>query len=154
MTLSLIVLILAFLGLRAYMPNLGSSAATGIQGADAQPVLGDCPGTPNCQCSEASREEQRVDRFAVTPGKAEAAIATMADILRQQPGMDIVTQSDQYLHATYTSKLMRYVDDIEFLLSADGSSLQVRSASRLGKSDLGANAKRVAQLREAAAHKL
>lgn len=143
------ILLVLVLGLRVVMPRFGSSVATGIQSSDGQSLLGDCPSSPNCQCSEASRESQRVDRFTIN-GDADKAIETLADIVRGQAGMAIVKQDERYLHATATTSLMRYVDDVEFLLSDDGGSVQVRSASRLGESDLGANAKRIALLRELA----
>ena len=145
----LVIVLLVFLGLRTYMPRFGSSVATGIQESAGLQVLGDCSEKPNCQCSEALRTSQRVDRFPVTQDEADSAIATIVSIINEQPGMQVVTQDDRYLHATHTSSLMRYVDDIEFLLSDDNLSLQVRSASRLGNSDLGANTERVRILREA-----
>jgi uncharacterized protein (DUF1499 family) len=68
--------------------------------------------------------------------------------------MEVVQFDEKYLYATATTSLMQYVDDIEFLLSDDKKSIQVRSASRIGKSDFGANAKRIAALRAAATDKL
>ena len=43
------------------------------------------------------------------------------------------------MHAEFTSVIFRFVDDVEFLLDADSLSIHVRSASRVGYSDLGAN---------------
>ncbi len=45
----------------------------------------------------------------------------------------------------FKSQLMGYVDDVEFYF--DGKAIQVRSASRLGKSDLGVNRKRIEDIR-------
>jgi uncharacterized protein (DUF1499 family) len=53
-----------------------------------------------------------------------------------------------YVWATYTSSVFRFVDDIEWLLDSANSRFDVRSASRVGYSDLGANRKRVERLRE------
>lgn len=61
---------------------------------------------------------------------------------------DIVKSSDDYLYAEYTSKLMGYVDDVEFLLLPTEGIIHVRSASRLGYSDMGANRKRIESLRQ------
>lgn len=138
---------------RHYMPTLGTKVAAGIKVKDGVTFLADCPDIPNCQCSEASRESQQVDRFVVTKDPSQS-IAILAGIVESIPGMEVVQFDETYLHATATSRLMRYVDDIEFLLSDDKQSLQVRSASRLGKSDLGANAKRIEGMRIAAAGKL
>ena len=63
------------------------------------------------------------------------------------PNAAIISQEDNYLHATFTSKLFRFVDDVELLL--DGDKVHVRSVSRVGYSDLGANRKRVEAIRAA-----
>ncbi len=47
----------------------------------------------------------------------------------------------------FTSAVMRFVDDVEFSLEGSTNSINLRSASRLGKSDLGVNRKRVEKLR-------
>ena len=59
----------------------------------------------------------------------------------------IVAFEDRYLHARCETPLMRFVDDLELLLDADGKTVGVRSASRVGYSDLGTNRKRVEHLR-------
>ncbi|MEM9898790.1 MAG: DUF1499 domain-containing protein [Pseudomonadota bacterium] len=60
-------------------------------------------------------------------------------------GGEIVQQSDEYIAAVFTTKIMRYKDDVEFRL--DDAAVHVRSASRVGYSDLGANRKRIESLR-------
>ncbi len=140
----LVVLGLLALGLRFAVPYLGNSVAGGVVEQDGQQMLADCPDTPNCHR----------DIFLVT-AKPSQAISTLAEIVARQNGAQIVSQDERYLHATFTSRLMGFVDDVEFLLDAGDAGTQtdvqprvlVRSASRLGKSDLGANAKRVEMLR-------
>jgi uncharacterized protein (DUF1499 family) len=58
----------------------------------------------------------------------------------------VVTATDSYVHAEERSRLLRFVDDLELLLAEDGE-LLVRSASRVGNSDLGVNRRRVERLR-------
>ena len=98
---------------------------------------------------KASRSNQSVDRFELT-NASDRAITTLAEIVLSQPHTRIVEQDLRYLHATFSSRIMRFTDDVEFLLSDDKKSIQVRSASRLGKSDLGANLKRIVHLRSLA----
>jgi uncharacterized protein (DUF1499 family) len=62
-------------------------------------------------------------------------------------GSTIIEENNSYLYAEFKSKLMGYVDDVEFYLDSNTNSVQVRSASRLGKSDLGVNRKRVEEIR-------
>lgn len=145
----LLLLAAAFLTLRYFMPTFGTKVAQGITVKDGESLLADCPDIPNCQCSESTRQSQQVARFPVTKDPSQS-IATLARIIEGMEGMDVVQFDAKYLYVTSTSSVLRFVDDIEFLLSDDEQSIQVRSASRLGKSDLGANAQRVDVLRTAA----
>jgi uncharacterized protein (DUF1499 family) len=61
------------------------------------------------------------------------------------PRATIVSEKQNYLHAEFRSKLLGYVDDVEFFY--DGDAIQVRSASRLGRRDFGVNRNRVERLR-------
>lgn len=145
--ITLAVLAMLAIGIRLTIPRLGNSVAGGIVERDSMQQLAPCPGTPNCH----------LDEFIIS-GDATNAIDTIADIVGEQPGTHVVTRDARYLHATFSTALMGYVDDVEFLLKdADAGSqpvVQVRSASRLGHSDLGANAKRVESLRQAAIGRL
>jgi uncharacterized protein (DUF1499 family) len=58
-----------------------------------------------------------------------------------------IASTDNYLYAEFTTPIMRFVDDVEFLLDKDAKVIHVRSASRLGESDLGVNRKRIETLR-------
>jgi uncharacterized protein (DUF1499 family) len=59
----------------------------------------------------------------------------------------IVTETADYLHAECRSALLGFVDDLELHLRPDEGIIAVRSASRLGYSDLGVNRRRVEGLR-------
>jgi len=135
------------------MPSFSKSVAGGIITTNGESQLADCPGLPNCWCSESTRSEHSIDRLELTL-TADNAIATLAGIVGTFEGTAIVEQTDRYLHATFTTRWMGFVDDVEFLVSDDKKSVQLRSASRLGKSDLGANATRIENLRTASAGKL
>lgn len=151
--IALVLLVVALLVLRHYMPQIGDSVAGGVLEQDGVSMLKECPDTPNCQISMGPRNSQSVATFPITVAPKDA-IAKMARIVESLPGMKVERYDEQYLHATATTKIMRFVDDIEFLTTQDGTGLHVRSASRLGKSDLGANAKRIAMLRELSAGQL
>ena len=71
--------------------------------------------------------------------------------MRSLPRTQIITETDSYLYAEFTSKLMGFVDDVEFSLDPAAKVIQVRSASRLGESDLGVNRDRVQAIRAALA---
>jgi uncharacterized protein (DUF1499 family) len=97
-------------------------------------------------CSADTDAQHGIAPIAYSKSKAEA-FALLKQIVQSMERTEIVTESADYLYAEFTSKLMGYVDDVEFYF--DGSVIQVRSASRLGKSDLGVNRKRIEEIRSA-----
>jgi uncharacterized protein (DUF1499 family) len=64
------------------------------------------------------------------------------------PRSTIVKKTDTYLHAEFRSRVFRFVDDLELLLDPATGVVAIRSASRIGYSDLGVNRRRVATLRQ------
>jgi uncharacterized protein (DUF1499 family) len=103
--------------------------------------LSACPGTPNCVNSQSDDAQSKI---AALPG---VSIAELKKVVTAMAGAAIIEETDNYLYAEFKSKLMGYVDDVEFYLDSSTNSVQVRSASRLGKSDLGVNRKRVEEIR-------
>ncbi len=67
-------------------------------------------------------------------------------VIEAMPRATVVTATDQYLHAEFRSRIFRFVDDVEVLI-APNRELILRSASRIGRGDMGVNAARVAELR-------
>ena len=99
-----------------------------------------CPESPNCVSSYESSEEHAI---AALDGN----LNQIQQILVAMDGANIVEQSNNYLYAEFTSSLMGYVDDVEFLYDVASNTTQVRSASRVGYSDMGANRSRVEAIR-------
>ena len=64
-------------------------------------------------------------------------------------GVNLVETDARYLHATITSRLFGFVDDLELLADPGRGEIQARSLSRLGDSDLGVNARRLERLHSA-----
>ena len=102
-----------------------------------------CPASPNCVSSHA---EDEVHAIAPIAGDQQT-LARLAEHIASLDNTKLVEQGDDYLHVTYKSRLFGFVDDLE--LYFDGSAIQLRSASRVGYSDLGANRKRIQALRAA-----
>ncbi len=103
--------------------------------------LASCPGTPNCVSSQSDDPKFKIEPLA------SATIAQVKSIVTGMERSNIVEEKEDYLYAEFTSKLMGYVDDVEFYADKDANVIQVRSASRLGKSDLGVNRQRVEEIR-------
>lgn len=110
--------------------------------------LSPCPSSPNCVSSDAPDAGHRVEAFvlAVAP---DAGWQALREEVAALPRTTVVTEEANYLYAQCTSALFRFVDDLEVHLPASGDRIAVRSASRVGASDLGVNRRRVERLREA-----
>jgi uncharacterized protein (DUF1499 family) len=107
-----------------------------------------CPNTPNCVSSQAPANDAQ-HAIEPLPMRIDAAttMANLKQVIRAMPRTKIVTETNNYLYVEFTSKLMGYVDDVEFYLDNDTNTVQVRSASRLGQSDLGVNRQRIEDIR-------
>lgn len=108
--------------------------------------LAACPGSPNCVSSHMTDETHRIDPLPYA-GSGADALARLSAIVRSLPRTTIVTEKPDYLHAECTSRIFRFVDDVEFLADDRAKVIHVRSASRLGSSDLGVNRKRIELIR-------
>ncbi|RMF68804.1 MAG: DUF1499 domain-containing protein [Cyanobacteria bacterium J069] len=110
--------------------------------------LAACPGSPNCVSSQtpAADAEHSIAPLSYSGTPAEA-IAQLKSIIGTIPRTKIITESADYLYAEFASALLGFVDDVEFYVDEAAGVIQVRSASRLGKSDLGVNRKRIEDIR-------
>jgi len=95
--------------------------------------LSPCPGPEHCASSQ----------WVVA--NSSAALEQLSEQIAATPRAEIVEQSADYLHATYSSRIFGFVDDVE-LSATDAVTLEARSISRLGESDLGVNAQRLESL--------
>jgi len=101
-----------------------------------------CPDKPNCVSSQAGADD---DIHAIAPLSSADWQALQQAIAAA--GGDIVQDDGHYLHATFSSSLFRFVDDLEALRVDAAGVIHIRSASRVGYSDLGVNRKRVEAIR-------
>ena len=108
--------------------------------------LAPCPQTPNCISSETSDAHHYIKPITYE-GTVEEAKARLRQILLSSPRTQIVDEELTYIHAECTSWLFRFTDDIEFVFDDTQKVIQIRSASRIGYSDLGVNRKRVETIR-------
>ena len=111
------------------------------------PFLAPCPASPNCVSSEAVDAAHYVAPLRV-PGDPAQAMDTLRRIIESMPRTHIVAASTTTLHAEFTSRFLRFVDDLDLQLDAAAHVVQIRSASRTGYSDLGVNRRRVEVIRD------
>ncbi len=116
----------------------------GITGGEFRP----CPSSPNCVSSFATDEQHRIAALAIEGAPGDAWQALELD-LESRSRVEIEKRSKGYLHAVFTTKLMRYRDDVEFHLNETTGEIAVRSASRVGYGDMDANRDRVESIRAA-----
>ncbi len=109
--------------------------------------LSECPDSPNCVSSQTIKKGHTIDPLSYKGSFSEAKQALLS-IISSLPRTEIIVDNDRYIHVTFTSRLMRFVDDVEFLFDDTNKQIHVRSASRVGYSDLGVNKKRVENLRK------
>lgn len=115
-----------------------------IGSVNAMP-LSPCPNKPNCVCSE--HQDDAKHAIAPIQYRGDVPLEAMLKAIGATGGL-VVEKSDTAVHATYTSRLFRFVDDVHMRWDADKGLIQVRSASRVGYSDFGVNRKRVEALRK------
>lgn len=110
--------------------------------------LASCGRRLNCVSSQADPgDAQRYVTAIPFKGSAADAIAAARRAIEAMARSTVIRHEGGYLHAEFKSKLMGFVDDVEFTYDAKAGVLHVRSASRLGRRDYGVNRKRVEALR-------
>ena len=112
----------------------------------SQRTLPPCPPSPNCVSTQATDVGQAIAPFPYKKSRAEAKEALKA-VLATLSRSKLVEEDEFYLHYEFTSLLLRFVDDVEFLFDETTKTVHFRSASRTGYSDLGVNRKRMEQVR-------
>ncbi len=91
---------------------------------------------PCIQVSHCVREELDVKRI-------DSPYEKVKTIVENSPRTRIVDLDGDYLHAEVTSRIMKYVDDLEISFLPEKNNLLIRSESRVGEGDFGVNRKRV-----------
>ena len=138
-SISLLVIIALFIfGYRSH-----SGEAYGL----VEGRLKQCPDTPNCVSSEfVSDAERYIEPLVYSADHAAQVMPRLRTIIREMGGSIQVEEND-YLSATFTSSIFRFVDDLEVRIDTDLKTIHLRSASRVGHGDGGVNRKRVELLK-------
>ena len=82
-------------------------------------------------------------------GDQTASMARLAQVLQTMAGVRITEQRNDYIRAEAKTKLLGFVDDLEFWFNPQTPAIELRSASRLGREDFGVNRKRIEAIRSA-----
>jgi len=101
--------------------------------------------TPNCVSSQADPADR--EHYIAPIGYRGDAIPALRKVLDPLPGVTVIRQERDYLYAEFRTRLMRFVDDVEFFHDAAAGVVHVRSASRLGRRDFHVNRNRIEAIR-------
>lgn len=108
-----------------------------------------CPSSPNCVCTQhVDDNEHHMDPIPLD-GSTEEAMTRIKKALAKLPRTKIITEKENYIHAEWTSRIFRFVDDVEIYVDDEAKKIHFRSASRVGHSDLGVNRARMENFRKA-----
>ena len=134
-SISLVVIIALFI--------LGYKSHSGEAYGLVEDRLKQCPDKPNCVSSEfVSDAEHYIEPLVYSAGDAAQVLPRLKTIIREMGGSIQVEKTD-YLAATFTSSVFRFVDDLELRIDTGQNTIHLRSASRVGRGDGGVNRKRV-----------
>lgn len=121
----------------AHAKNLGLSKGQLIE----------CGKNPNCVSSQTTQSSMRIAPINASD-TPELTWLMFRDLVETIPQAILITENETYRHYQFTTPLMGFIDDVELLYDRKKQLIQVKSASRVGQSDFGANRKRVELLRE------
>ncbi|WP_347548326.1 DUF1499 domain-containing protein [Pseudalkalibacillus hwajinpoensis] len=112
-----------------------------------QGKLAPCPNKPNCVSSQSTGEKHGMDPIPYS-GTSDEVLMKLKSILTNRKRTKIIESDPHYIRAEETSKLFKFVDDIEFYIDSAAEHIHFRSASRTGYSDMGVNRKRMNEIKE------
>ncbi len=108
--------------------------------------LAPCPQTPNCVSTHSTNKTHAIDPLTYSTDHTQAMDQLVA-VIKSMKRTKIITRTETYLYVEFTTALWRFVDDVEFQFDTEKKLIHFRSASRLGKGDLGVNRDRMESVR-------
>ena len=115
-----------------------TSQAAEFKGGLIEGKLRACPGSPNCVNTESSM----INPIKLSNTEPELAWSLLQQVITEQGGK-IQSKSTDYLSATFTTPVFGFTDDVEARLDLVSKVIHLRSASRVGYYDFGANDRRL-----------
>jgi uncharacterized protein (DUF1499 family) len=110
-------------------------------------VLAPCPKTPNCVSTESADPAHRIE--PIPYADLAVARARLIEVLRATPGATVRQAAPDRLEVEFRTRLLRFVDDAVFVFDEQAKRIRFRSASRVGRWDLGTNRRRMEGIRRA-----
>ena len=107
-----------------------------------QRQLKPCPESPNCVSTQSTQDKKRREPIPFT-GTPQEAKEKLKRVVGDMSRTELVEEDGNYLHYTFKTWPIPYVDDVEFLIDESEGVIHYRSASRVGYGDLGVNSRRM-----------
>jgi uncharacterized protein (DUF1499 family) len=109
--------------------------------------LSKCPGKPNCVCSEYKESSHYIEPLVIPDNLTFDTFPALTNAIQKMGGR-VETESDNYIAATFSSALFGFIDDLEIRIDSIQKVIHIRSASRVGHSDMGVNRDRAELLQK------
>ena len=109
--------------------------------------LQNCGSKPNCVCSLQNDSVHGIAPFQIREN-VNSSMEKLSKIIQSMNGARIISSQDGYLYAEFKTSFFGFIDDVEFHVNESANRIEVRSASRLGYSDLGLNRSRLESIRK------
>ncbi|MCX4029254.1 DUF1499 domain-containing protein [Endozoicomonas sp. SM1973] len=131
-----------------YFAYLGYQSQSGQPSGLINGVLAQCPAKPNCVNSDFKEDTTHfIEPLTLPKWQSKEIMAAITSVI-ENAGGTIVNRQAHYVAATFTSTIFGFVDDLEVRLDETSKLIHIRSASRVGHSDLGQNRKRVSDIKQ------
>ena len=137
--------VLATLLLPAGSTNNAGRPALGEANTAMSRTLKPCPSSPNCVSTQSTQPKKKRDPIPFT-GSAEETKEKLKRVVGDMSRTQLVEEDGNYLHYTFKTWPIPYIDDVEFIVDPNERVIHYRSASRVGHSDLGVNSRRMAKV--------
>lgn len=135
-------LLLAVMAVHMVIKNNTIPSGLGVQNQQLAPL----PASPNAISSQASDAGRKVEPLLYLQNRA-ASRQRLLQVMQSEPRTRIISDTGDYIHAVFTMPIIPFHDDVEFFFDDLTQTIHLRSASRVGWSDLGVNRKRVETIR-------
>lgn len=138
------VIVVLIIGVYAYV-SFNNKLPDGLGVTDG--LLKVCSKSPNCISTQAESNDtiHYIEPIIFVGEPKDTQLLIESYMLTQERGR-IVASSFGYVHFEVKSKLIGYIDDVEFYFPEADSVVHIRSASRVGYSDMGVNRERVRKI--------
>jgi uncharacterized protein (DUF1499 family) len=111
--------------------------------------LAPCPSSPNCVSSQAPADDSHHIEPIMYEGDPAEAYQTLLDIVQGLPRTEVIdTTENEYIYAEARSEFWGFIDDLEIYIDSENNLIHMRSAARLGQSDMGVNRQRTETIRQ------